>query len=107
MLSHTFIHAFVAAADKNHSLQASKLFRFSLLETPALSGEQNHSLLCSGRKTLPAALDLKAFNAFKDRFRLQNHAFTAAERAVIHCAVPVVGKSSQIVDFDLRQASLA
>src|SRR5229473_188369 len=41
---------------------------------------------------------------FKDRFRLQDHALTAAEWAVIHGAVLVFRKRPQIVNADLHQA---
>ncbi len=50
---------------------------------------------------------LQRLQTFKERFRLQHHAFAAAERAVIHGAVLVVRKLPQVVDFDFRQAHLA
>src|SRR5262249_54161034 len=46
------------------------------------------------------------FHTFKDRFRLQDHAFAAAEWAVIHGTVPIFGKGPQIVNSDLNQARL-
>ena len=42
-------------------------------------------------------------NTFKDRFRLQDHSFAAAEWAVIHGAVLVFGKDPQVLDVDFDQ----
>jgi hypothetical protein len=57
--------------------------------------------LCPRRQTA------ERLQTFKDRFRLQDHAFAAAKRAVIHGAVFVFRKVPQIVNAYFRQASLA
>src|SRR5690348_17750876 len=46
-------------------------------------------------------------SAFKNRFRLQNHALAAAKGAVVHGAVAVVGEVAQVKNADLRQSGLA
>jgi hypothetical protein len=48
--------------------------------------------------------NLQRLQTLKERFRLQDHAFAAAERAVIHGAVPIMRVLPQIVDFDFHQA---
>jgi hypothetical protein len=54
-----------------------------------------------------AGSNVQRLQTFKERFRLEHHALAAAERAVIHGAVPVVRELPQVVDFDFRQAHFA
>ena len=50
---------------------------------------------------------VQRFNTFKDRFRLKDHAFAAAKRAIIHGAVTVMRKRPQVVDFDRCQTGFS
>src|SRR5947199_49907 len=50
---------------------------------------------------------MHCLQTFKERFRLQDHALAAAERAVIHAAVFVFRERPQVVDFNFRQTHLA
>ncbi len=103
MLSYALVDPFVAAADQDHPFQCREFLGHALVEAPPLRRQQHHTLLRANRKALSTVLDVQSFNTFKDRFRLQHHAFAASEGAVIHGAVPVVRKSPQIVDFDRCQ----
>ncbi len=109
VLSHSFVDAFVAAADQDNPFQRGQFLCHALMETRALSRQQHHTLfravrLRPTRNAMRAGLDFQVLNTLKDRFRLQHHAFAAAEWAVIHGPVPVMRKSPQVVDFDRRQA---
>jgi hypothetical protein len=50
---------------------------------------------------------VQLLNAFKDRFRLEDHPLAAAKRAVIHSAMLVAGKLPQVVDVHFHQTLLS
>ena len=75
--------------------------RHFLVEDFALGGKQHHRLR---RPALRAWRHSQRLQALKDRFRLQDHAFAAAEGAVIHGAVPVVGGIAQVVQAMVKEA---
>src|SRR5690349_16201711 len=104
MLRHAFIYSLVAAADQDHPIKARKAACDLLAEALALRGKKDDTLLRASGDSIFARRQLQRLQTFKERFRLQDHAFAAAERAVIHGAVPVVRELPQIVDFDFRQA---
>jgi hypothetical protein len=58
------------------------------------------------RSSRSSATRSQRFNTFKDRFRLQHHAFAAAKWAVIHGLVAIMRKRPQIVDFNLPPTPL-
>jgi len=74
----------------------------------AVRRKQNHRLpgasASAFRRRRNAAQRLQAF---KNRFRLQDHAFAAAKRPVIHGAVLVFRKRPQIVNAYFHQARFA
>src|SRR5579883_1196378 len=100
MLGDALIHAFVAAADEQQLLQRGIFARHRLVEFAALRGKQRDALL--GVSNWP-----DRFHGFKDRLRLQQHSFAAAERPVIDRAMTVMSPVSQIVDTNFDQPRLA
>ncbi len=56
---------------------------------------------------MPRQRSEKRLHGFEQRFRLQRHALAAAERAVIYCAMPILGKHSQVLHMDLDQAGFS
>jgi hypothetical protein len=81
------------------------LLSLVLVESPALRGKQHHALPSLTGQPRLARRDVQRFNTFKDRFRLQDHAFAAAERAVVYRAMPIMRKGPQIVNFNVCQTS--
>ena len=68
-----------------------------------MRGQQNDRFLRPSCQTLLARRHIQSLNTFKDRFRLQDHAFAAAKWAVIYSAMPIAGKLPQIVDPYVHQ----
>src|SRR5579862_1476863 len=90
IVAYALIDAFVAAADHDHTIEFREFRREFLIETAALCRQQNDGLLCRPIKAFAASSKPKRFQTFKDRFRLKDHAFAAAKRAVVHGAVPIM-----------------
>src|SRR5208283_1095617 len=107
-LGDTLVHAFVAPADQHQTLERRQFRRHFLRKALALRRKQDDGLLRAPGRMVScsnfARRQLHRLQTFKERLRLQDHAFAAAEWAVIHGAVPVVRELAQIVDFDLHQA---
>src|SRR3954463_2553930 len=49
----------------------------------------------------------KGLNTFKQRLRLEHHAFTPTERTVVHRLVAVLGKGPQVVHLDFNDPGFA
>src|ERR1019366_5472642 len=100
MRRHALIHALVAAADQQQPGLPAQPVGHALVEEPALRRKQ-HDLLAR------PAFRPDRFHRLEDRFRLEHHALTPAERTIIHGLVPVRSPVPQIVDADLDQARIA
>ena len=105
MRSHALIHAFVASADQNESVEHRQLRRQTLIKPPALRRKQHHRLL--RRSAFFTRRQFQRLHTFKERFRLQDHPLAAAKWAVIHRAMPVAGKRPQIAYLNLYQPRFA
>ena len=97
VLGHAFVHAFVAAADEQQLIILGEAAGGFLGETLALRREQEDAL--SG-----LALGPDAFHGVEDGRGLEQHAFAAAERAIVDGAMAVVRPVAKVVDVDLDQA---
>ena len=105
MLSHALINTFIATTDQNHSLERRKFRGERLIKATSLRRKYNYGLLSAAADSIcPRRHSVERLQTFKDRFRLQDHALAAAERAVIHGAVLVFRKRPQIVNVDFHQA---
>ncbi len=100
MLGDPFIHALVAAADQEELLETGELPSDELVEEAALGGEQDDA-------AVGGALGPDGFDGGEDGFGLEDHALAAAEGAVVHSAVAVVGPIAEVVDEDADEAGLA
>src|SRR6185369_2299144 len=70
MLDDAFIDAFVTAANQNHLLGLRQSQRFGLIEpSSGCAQHDNFGLLALSNR----------LHSFEDRFRLEDHSFTAAE----------------------------
>jgi hypothetical protein len=97
MLDHSFVDTLVTAADQNHLVRLREPKRFSLIELPAGRAEYDHF----GLRALANCLD-----RLKNRFRLENHSFAAAERPIVHRSMAIRSKIPQIMNPDLNQPGL-
>src|SRR6185369_4895892 len=89
MLDDAFIDAFVTAANQNHLLGLRQSQRFRLIKPSSGCAQHDHFGLLALSNRL---------HSFEDRFRLEDHSFTAAERPVVYRAVPIRSEIPQIVD---------
>src|SRR5215475_11770826 len=96
MLDDTFVDTLVTAADQNHLVRLRESQRFNLVELPACRAEHDHFRLRALANRL---------HRLKNRLRLENHSFTAAERPVIHRSMAIRSEISQIVQPDLNQST--
>ncbi len=102
MLGHALIDTLIPAADQDDAFPGGELLRHRLVEHASLSRQQ-HDFRLRPRTARP---DPELLQALEDRLRLQHHAFAAAEWTIVHRAMPVVRKGTQIVQRDLRQPEL-
>src|ERR1035441_2986310 len=91
--THPFVKTFVVAGHQQQMLQPCQLPGDVLVEWPARRREQDHSRAFA-RQTL---------DRFKDRFRLQQHARSAAKRPVIYRIMAVMRIVAQIMDRQIQQ----
>src|SRR5215471_13136449 len=96
MLDDAFVDTLVAAADQNHLVCLREPQRFGLIELPAGRAEHDHFRL----RALANRLD-----RIKNRFRLEDHSFAAAERPVVHRSMAIGSEIPQIVHLDLNQST--
>ena len=96
VFDHSFVDAFVPAADQNHLFRFRKPQRFGLIESAGLPRSAPRLRLA---RVLP-----NRFNRLENRFRLENHSFAAAERPVVDRAMPIRGEIPQIVDSNFNEA---
>src|ERR1022692_2337458 len=103
MLGHALVHAFITPANEQQLRQAAKIVGHLLVEQAALRGEK-HLLYGQARKLsyLQDRLDRQ-----KQGLRLEQHAFPAPERPVVHGLVPVGRPIPQIVYANLDGACIA
>src|SRR6516164_7483080 len=73
-----------------------QLTRDGLAERPPRRRQQNH----------PRRFPRNRFHGFKDRFGLQQHARSTAERTVIDRLMSVVGVIPQLVDLQIQQTRI-
>ena len=96
MVTHTLINAFVVSAKDDQVLLERELVSDLLVEAFAVrSGEDNLVVM---------PLGCQFGNESVDRFDLQNHSRTEAERIIIDLAMFVEGVVTQVVDINLAQA---
>ncbi len=91
------VHAFVAAADEQDLSVFLEAVGGGLIEQAALGRKQHDFLI--GTALRPDGLD-----GGKNGLALEDHAFSAAERTVVHGAMAIVGPGAEIVDADVEQA---
>src|SRR5689334_244899 len=105
MLRDTFVDAFVAAANEQEALLLHQSPRRLLRKTLSRGGEKNDRCFFRQGILLHGVADGAAkqrFDRDEKRLRLQNHSFTAAERAIVHSAMTIFRKFAQILHVNLH-----
>ena len=91
-LADAFVVAFVAAAQEQQPFSTAEFACFALVEGATAGTEQD---LVEG-----AVGALQVFNGCKDRFRLQHHAGSAAERSIVDRPVRIQGVVPEVDEVD-------
>src|SRR5215469_14070117 len=99
-----FVDSFVASGEQNDTIERGELGGDRLAESSPLCRKQDDALVRSSPDAFLAGGESERIQTFKDRCRLQDHAFAAAKWAVVHGAVSIMRELPQIVDFNFRQA---
>ena len=99
MFGDPLVHAFVTPADQQEFIVGREFACNLLCEFVPLGREQDYFPLW--RTFRP-----DGFDRIEDWFGLQHHAFAAAERAVVYCAVQIVGPLAQVVYLELERTEL-
>jgi hypothetical protein len=105
MHANPFVNALIAAANQNQAIQPGQLDCERLIKAPALCGKQNHRLFGFG--TLAPRRQVQRIHTRKKRFRLEDHAFAAAKRAVIHSTMAIAGVNPQVANLNHHQPRFA
>ncbi len=108
MLRHALVHSFVPSADKYDPFKRRIPPRCFLRESLASRREQHDRSIrieLAFRRRVAHWTPQQKFHRFEQRFRLQHHPFAAAERPVIHGAMPVLCEDTQILHLDFDQSS--
>src|SRR5205085_10111216 len=85
VLSHAFVYAFIASAEKHKTLHGSQFLSYVLRKQASLRRKQDHCFF----QALRAWRNPERLHTGKDGFRLEHHAFASAKRTVIHRLMPV------------------
>src|SRR5260370_22098423 len=104
MLAYAFIHALVPAADQYQSIKSRQLPCHTLRKQDPARGKQYDGFGRASRDPHLPGTHRQRLSAFKNRLRLKQHALTAAERPVIHRAVPVVSERPQSMHPDVNNS---
>lgn len=97
-----FVDAFVAATDEYDAVERCEPAGDGLGKGRALCGEQDNGFTTSVAVGFWG--DAEGFDGFGKRFGLEDHAFAAAEGAIVNRAVTVVGEVAKIVAVDGDEA---
>ncbi len=90
-----FVDALVASADEDHAIGLDELGGDGLGEGAALRGKEDDGLargVAGG-----AGCEGERIEASEDGFRLEDHAFAAAEGPVVDGAMPIVSEAAEIM----------
>jgi hypothetical protein len=101
VLGDALVDALVAAADEDDAVAGGEAAGVGLGELAALGREQDDA---GGGGAGGSGGDGEGFEALEDGLGLEDHAFAAAEGAVVDGAVTVVGEAAEVVDIDLGDA---
>jgi hypothetical protein len=93
-LGDALIDAFVAAADEDDAVEGGEAAGRGLGEGLALGGEEDNGFFGGVARGLEG--EVEGFEGFVDGLGLQDHAFAAAEGAVVYGAVAVVGEVAEV-----------
>ncbi len=107
MFGDAFVHAFVTAADENRAILLREAASSFLIEAFTCSREKNDGRFlwrCNFCCRVADRLVEERFDCFKKRLGLEDHAFAAAERAVVDGAVAVLRELAQVLDVNLHDA---
>jgi hypothetical protein len=105
-LAHALVDAFVAAADEDDAVELAEPAGDGLREALALRGEQDDGLPGRGGfGRVYGAIgfwgDAEGLEALEDGLRLEDHAFAAAEGAVVDGAMAIMGEGAEVVSMGL------
>src|SRR5215468_8535575 len=110
MFGDAFVHTFVATAEEEYAVLLRVALRRFLSEALAGGGEQNYGGVGFKRRLsrgVAYGTAEERFDGFKERFGLEDHAFTPAEGAIINGAMAVSGESAQVLDVDVDDTGFA
>src|SRR5436190_14163460 len=94
--AHAFIKTFVMAGDEQQMLESGQFAGDCLVKGSSRRRKQNHA----------SVFPREAFDCFKERFRLEQHARPAAKGPVVHGAMPVMRVIAQIVQAEFQPPGL-
>ena len=96
MLAHPVVDALVAAAQQAESVESGQLVRHVLVEAPPARTQQQQRTRW-----------IVGFYGVEDRFGPQQHAWSAAERSIVHAAVRIRRVLARVVAAQLEHTSVA
>lgn len=105
-----FVHTFVATAKKEDAVELRVATRGFLREAFASGREQNDGSIGVERWLgggIAYRVTEERFDGFEERLGLEDHAFAAAEGAIVHGAMPVSSEFAQVLDVDLNDGGFA
>jgi hypothetical protein len=102
-LADALVDAFVAAADEDDAVELAEPAGDGLGEALALRGEQDDGLAgCGGvGEAIGFGGDAERLEALEDGLGLEDHAFAAAEGAVVDGAMAIMGEGAEVVGVGL------
>jgi len=110
MFGDAFVHTFVATAEEEYAVELRVAARGFLAEALAGRGEQNYGgvgIKCRLSRGVAYGTAEERFDGFKQRFWLEDHAFAAAEGAIVDGAMAVFGEFAQVLNVDVDDLGFA
>src|SRR6476660_4008685 len=110
MLCDTLVHSFITAANQNEAILLREAAGGLLGKRLSSRREKNDRGLFARRillRGISSGVAEERFDGLKERLRLEDHAFAAAERPIVHGAMAVSRELAQVLDVNLHDAGFS